>query len=760
MSPDSDPPFHAVHAHTIYRVAVPSPLRRTFDYLPPAQQDQPLQPGTRVQVPFGRRTLVGWVVETTTCPAADSDRLKAIEVVIDTQPLISITLFELFLWAADYYLHPVGDALAQCFPVLLRKGQQPPTAREKIWRLTRHGQGLPKVGDHERTLSRAPRQREALDLLQRHGQCPQRQLEQAGIKPAVLKQLAGKGLIAVDDVPCDTAACDSRGAPWDNTCLLDENPPELYPQQRSALDGIPVHGFSTWLLQGETGSGKTEVYLRLAEQVLRYDRQVLVLIPEISLTPQTLRRFEQRFNCPVVSLHSGLTDVQRLDAWEAARSGRAGIVLGTRSAIFTPLARPGLIVIDEEHDSSYKQQEGFRYSARDLAVMRGYREGIPVILGSATPSLESLNNVAAGRYQVAALPRPSTDGQPPAPWEFVDLRGQHLVAGFAPALLDACQRELQRGNQVLVFLNRRGFAPTLLCHDCGWMAQCGHCDARLTVHRNAHSLLCHHCGHRERLPRQCPQCHSEELLPLGQGTERIEEALEHLLPGFPVLRVDRDSTRRRHAMTRILEQVHEGSPCILVGTQMLAKGHHFPDVTLVAIIDADNGLFSSDFRGPERLGQLITQVAGRAGRASKPGRVMIQSHHADHPLLEELSQRGYADFARRLCDERRVTAMPPYRHLALLRAEAEQPELADKLLREARQRIENRQEPCPELTLLGPLPAPMERRAGRYRFQLSVLDSQRTRLHGLLRTLCLDLEGLPLGRKVRWSVDIDPVDMT
>lgn len=751
MSSDSRPPLPSV----IYRVAVPSPLRRTFDYLPPAQHERLLQPGVRVRVPFGSRTLIGWVVETSSDNLNNVNRLKAIDSVIDQEPLLSAALFELFLWAADYYLHPIGDVLAQCFPALLRKGSEPPKVTEKIWHLTHYGQGLPKVADYQRTLSRAPRQREALALLQQHGEYPQRQLEHAGIKPATLKQLAEKGLAHLVEVTVD-----AQTSAWDSARLLNEAPPELYPPQQVALDNISLHGFSSWLLQGETGSGKTEVYLRLAEQALRYDRQVLVLVPEISLTPQTLQRFQQRFSCPVVSLHSGLTDKQRLDAWEEARSGRAGIVLGTRSAIFTPLARPGLIVIDEEHDSSYKQQEGFRYSARDLAVMRGYREQIPVVLGSATPSLESLNNVATGRYQVAVLPRQIIAGLPPTPWEFVDLRGQHLIAGFAPALLDACQQELQQGNQVLVFLNRRGFAPTLLCHDCGWIAQCGHCDARLTVHRNAHSLLCHHCGHRERLHRQCPQCHSKELLPLGQGTERVEEALEHLLPEFPVLRVDRDSTRRRHAMARILEQVHEGSPCLLVGTQMLAKGHHFPDVTLVAIIDADNGLFSSDFRGPERLGQLITQVAGRAGRASKPGRVMIQSHHADHPLLVELSQHGYADFAQRLCDERRVTAMPPYRHLALLRAEAEQPELADTLLHTARGYIESLQKPNPELTLLGPLPAPMERRAGRYRFQLSILDSQRGRLHDLLQMLCFHLEGHPLGRKVRWSIDIDPVDMT
>lgn len=771
MSPSSDEPDRSqqpsfaarMAAPIVYRVAVPSPLRRLFDYLPPENRDSALGRGMRVQVPFGSRTLTGWVVEQLDAGDADLSRLKAIDAVIDEEPLVSATLFEVFLWAADYYLHPVGDALAQCFPALLRKGHPPPVREVNVWRLTHHGQGLPRVEDYQRTLARAPRQRAALELLQKDGPCAQSRLEQAGIKPAVLRQLAGKGLITVE-----TVAVADEVADWDTTQLLGETPPELFPEQRAALDAMSLHGFSAWLLQGETGSGKTEVYLRLAEQALRYERQVLVLVPEISLTPQTLQRFQRRFQCEVVSLHSGLTDRQRLEAWQAARSGRAGIVLGTRSAIFTPLARPGLIVIDEEHDSSYKQQEGFRYSARDLAVMRAYREGVPVVLGSATPSLESLNNVATGRYQRALLPRPRLHGTAPTPWEFVDLRGQSLIAGYAPELLDACEQELRNGNQVLVFLNRRGFAPTLLCHDCGWVGQCQHCDARLTVHRQARSLLCHHCEYREPVPSQCPRCASSELWPLGQGTERAEESLEQLLPGFPILRVDRDSTRRRHAMARILEQVHQGEPCILVGTQMLAKGHHFPDVTLVAIIDADHGLFSSDFRGPERLGQLITQVAGRAGRASKPGRVMIQSHHADHPLLAELSQHGYPSFAQQLLDERRITAMPPYRHLALVRSEAAQPELADQLLREARRQLESDASGLaelggdtsrPELTFLGPLPAPMERRAGRYRFQLSAMDSQRARLHHLMRTLCLHLEAHPLSRKVRWSVDIDPADM-
>lgn len=733
------------HNKVIYQVAVPSPLRRLFDYLPPEGHRTVIPPGTRVRVPFGRRELTGWVIEASAHTDTPHSKLKSIKSVIDEKPLIDPCLFALFMWAADYYIHPVGDAIAQCFPALLRKGSPIPANEERVWELADPSMTPCSV--------RGTRQQEAVQALV-DGPRSELALIDDDVKPPALKQLQAKGIASVRLRPM--IATPSR----DVNDLIGEKLPSLYPDQAAAIEKMDLSGFSTWLIQGETGSGKTEVYFRLAEHVLRAGQQVLVLVPEINLTPQTHARFKQRFKCPVVSLHSGLTDKQRLTSWEEARAGRAGIVLGTRSAIFTPLARPGLIVIDEEHDTSYKQQEGFRYSARDLAVMRGYREGVPVVLGSATPSLETLNNVESGRYNVVKLARPLINGKPPEPWRFIDLRGKHLIAGFAPEVLDACEAELNKGNQVMVFINRRGFAPTLMCSDCGWVAECTQCDARLTVHKRTRSLICHHCDHRDRLHATCPRCLSSEVFPMGQGTEKTEEALDHIFPGFPVIRVDRDTTRRRDAMERIIGTVNTGEPCVLVGTQMLAKGHHFPNVTLVAILEADHGLYSSDFRGPERLGQLVTQVAGRAGRANKPGRVMIQTHHADHPLLAELSQNGYGAFAQTIMNERSITGLAPYRHMTLIRAESVDPRHADELLQSARQILESQSKPCPQLSLVGPLPSPMERRGGRFRFQISVMDEQRPRLHGLMNALSRQLEGHSLTRKVRWSIETDPVDLT
>src|SRR5690606_20138006 len=466
-----------------------------------------------------------------------------------------------------------------------------------------------------------------------------------------------------------------------------EQPLILGSEQQAALERIAHSGFQVSLLDGATGSGKTEVYLQAIARVLAEGKQALVLVPEIGLTPQTLARFQRRFALPIVALHSGLNDRERLDAWVKARNGDARIIIGTRSAIFTPLQNPGIIIIDEEHDNSFKQQDGFRYSARDLAVMRASRLDIPLLLGTATPSLETLHNGLQGRYQYLRLTQRAGTAQAPT-IQLLDIRAQTLHEGFAPETLAAIATDISAGNQVLVFINRRGYAPTLECHDCGWLANCNHCSARMTVHQNPRHLHCHHCGHQRPLLRRCPSCHSDKLQPLGQGTERSEAALQQAFPGTRVLRIDRDSTRTRNAMHNLLQEVHTGVPCILVGTQMLAKGHHFTDVTLVVIIDADSGLFSTDFRGPERMVQLLLQVAGRAGRAEKHGRVILQSHHTEHPLVQTLMFKGYRAFAECILHERYITQLPPYRHLALLRAESKRAELAMEFLRLARQKAE------------------------------------------------------------------------
>lgn len=455
----------------------------------------------------------------------------------------------------------------------------------------------------------------------------------------------------------------------------------LNPEQRAAFEAVRAShgGFHCFLLAGVTGSGKTEVYLQLIRETLAAGRQALVLIPEINLGPQTLARFERRFNARIALLHSALTDRERLDAWLAARDGEADIVIGTRSALFTPLKRPGLIIVDEEHDASYKQQDGLRYHARDLALVRARLENVPILLGSATPALESLHNAQAGRYGLLRLTQRAGGAHPP---KFIrlDVKSMPLDAGLSRPLQQAIGDTLAAGQQVLVFLNRRGFAPTLLCHDCGWISQCPRCDARMTVHQGSGELRCHHCDHRQRPPMNCPQCGKLDLRPLGAGTERAEERLRILFPNHPVLRIDRDSTSRKHAMRDLFATINSGEPCILVGTQMLAKGHHFPRVTLVAILDADGGLFSADFRASERMAQQIVQVAGRAGRAEEPGRVLIQTHLADHPLLVQLTEDGYFAFAEQALSERRAAGLPPFAHLALLRAEAHKPGQAEAFL--------------------------------------------------------------------------------
>tara|TARA_R110001592_G_scaffold363321_1_gene683808 strand:- start:77245 stop:79506 length:2262 start_codon:yes stop_codon:yes gene_type:complete len=746
---------------TIYNIAVPSPLRRLFDYLAPETPKGAitneayfhLLPGTRVLIPFGRRKVVGIIVSTTHKSDFPLSRLKPIEVVLDNEPLVPSHLFELYVWAARYYQHPIGDVLANSLPALLRKGEDIPTQDEKHWQLSEHGKGLP-----ENALKRAPKQQQILNMLQQQSSMSRDEFKRLDISSSALKQLEEKGL--VDSVI--TQAKTNLDDILEN--LLAEQPLELYPEQQQALDSIELHGFNPYLLYGETGSGKTEIYLQAIEKILRYGKQALVLIPEISLTPQTLSRFERRFNCPIAVLHSGLTDRERTLAWDAARTGQAPIVLGTRSAIFTPLKSPGLLIVDEEHDSSFKQQEGFRYSARDLAVIRAQKEAIPLILGSATPSLESLYNCEQHRYTRLMLTcRPGNAVQPR--WQPVDIRKANLSSGYSRELIDAITQTLAAGNQVLVFLNRRGFSPTLSCHECGWIAGCHRCEARLTVHRSPNRLLCHHCEHLEPVPPKCPFCHSSQLQCIGQGTERSEEVLEALFPDTSIIRVDRDTTRRKHAMKEMLAQVNLGEPCILIGTQLLAKGHHFPNVTLVAILDADGGLFSPDFRAPEKMGQLITQVAGRSGRGDKPGTVILQSHYCDHPLIATLTSSGYNAFSQELIKERQLAQLPPYRHMALIRAEAVNGEAAIDFLKHSRQCAE-RLLPATNLpstnsvSYLGPLPAPMERRSGRFRHQFSIICNERPTLQRMMTTLCLELEQSQLAKRVRWSVDIDPQDTT
>ena len=732
----------------IVRVAVPSPLRRLFDYLVPAEMvtDAPssaLQPGCRVRVTFGRREVTGLIIECADTSTFALEKLKPVSQLIDVEPLLPVSLFRLFIWASRYYQHPIGDALFSTLPTLLRKGALPPEQGQKCWQLSTFGKGLGPD-----SLKQAPKQRAVIDKLLVEDVVSDEQLV-ALFSRAVLKPLQEKLLIESSNQCIPEIALDK---------LLRQDNLTLYPSQKQALEAIDHHHFNCSLLDGVTGSGKTEIYLQSIEKTLRYERQALVLIPEISLTPQTEKRFRDRFHVPIVTLHSGLTDKQRLNAWMQARSGQAKIILGTRSAIFTPLKAPGLIILDEEHDQSYKQQEGFRYSARDLAVIRAQQENIPIILGSATPSLESLNNCHAGRYQHLVLRTRAGHAEQPD-WQVIDLKTERSNAGIASTTLTAIAQTLKNNHQVLVFLNRRGFAPAMLCHQCGWTAECQHCDSRLTVHRARGRLICHHCDFQQRVPQQCPSCRSRELIAAGEGTERSEAFLQQHFPDTIVLRVDRDSTRKKGAMQEVFNTADSGESCILVGTQMLAKGHHFENVTLVAVLDADSGLFSPDFRSHERMGQLLTQVAGRSGRGVAKGRVIVQTHQPDHPLLALLISQGYGHFARQLLPQRELSQLPPFRHMSVIRAESHRPDEAEAFLRLARKIAEKLQAPTPVLSYLGPLPALMEKRAGRFRYVLQIDADQRPVLQALLSAVAVELENHKDSRRVRWSIDVDPQEL-
>jgi len=730
---------------SVLRLAIPSPLRRSFDYLPSssmsAAEIATLQPGVRLRVTFGRREAIGYLLAVCPESAIPASSLRPALELLDSTPLIDPQLLQLCHWAADYYHHPLGEVYGNLFPRRLREGKAHQPYGASGWRLTARGKGLPGEA-----LPRSPRQAQAIGMLRQQHAIENSEFKNTGISGAVLRSLQDKNLIETCTISQRLQTASS------NQGLI------LNSEQDTALTALMAagEGFSCHLLEGVTGSGKTEIYLRLIADCLQRGRQALVLVPEIGLTPQTLARFQRRFAAHIAVLHSGLSDAQRYLAWEAARSGVAHIVIGTRSAIFTPLAAVGLIIVDEEHDSSYKQQDGFRYSARDLAVKRAQLHACPILLGSATPSLESIHNVLAGRYQHHQLTRRASSGGMPD-IKALDVRRQELRAGLSDPLITAIEEKLRLGQQTLLFLNRRGYAPTLQCHDCGWVAACHACDARLTIHRRRRRLRCHHCGDSSALPRQCPQCHSERLLAAGLGTEQTEEFLHTRFKQWPIHRVDSDSMQGKGAMQTLVEAINRGEPCILLGTQMLTKGHHFPAVSLVAVIDADALLFSADFRGEERMAQLLTQVAGRAGRAELPGSVLLQTHYPDHPALLAMLGSSYADQARELLQRRHESGMPPAGQLVVLRTDCPNAEYGEQFLQTLRERSTAH---LPAgARLIGPLPSPMQRRAGKYRCQLLLMAPNRGAAQAAASLLVANAEELPSRHGLKWSIDIDPQDV-
>jgi primosomal protein N' (replication factor Y) len=666
--------------------------------------------------------------------------------VLDESPAIGTELLGSLRWAADYYHHPVGAVLSHALPGLLREGRAIDEPPEHAWQLTAIG----RAQEIER-LPRAARQQARTLAVLRERALTASELKEHEIAAATLERLCAKGWIELAPPPAPRPA-DSARTPVRNAPLLTAD-------QSGVLAAIAAtqaarKGFHAYLLHGVTGSGKTEVYLRLIAIELAAGRQTLLLVPEIGLTPQLVRRLRDRFGEQLAVLHSAVTERERFDAWRRAYRGEARLVVGTRSAVFAPLPSPGLIIVDEEHDASFKQQRGFRYSARDLAVVRAQRLDVPVVLGSATPSLETFNNALQGRYEKLSLPRRIGSAGVPRV-RLVDLNRHASRQALSTPLVAALNQHLAAGNQALLFLNRRGFAPALFCPECKTTEQCDRCDARMTVHAKSAALRCHHCGAQRPLDLTCRTCGSQRIA-VGAGTQRVGDELAGLFPAARIARLDRDSTSRKGALDAVLNDVEAGNVEILIGTQMLTKGHDFPRVTLVGVLNADQGLFGTDPRSHERLAQTILQVAGRAGRADRPGEVVIQTHYPDHPLLKCLLDGDYTTFATLALAERREAHWPPFAHLAVWQAEATRREAAVAFLEHVRSAAVA--EPT-AVSVLGPAPLAMERKDGRYRAQLLFRSTERAPLHRLVERTLLAVRSSPAARRARWSIDIDPIEV-
>lgn len=669
---NQSPPY--INTNPILRVAIPSPLRRLFDYLLPTKHDNcNPKPGARILVPFGKRILVGIIIDVTDHSSINIDKLKPALQILDAEPLFNETMLQLFLWASRYYQYPLGMLFEAVLPAWIRK---------------------------------------------------QKTLELPFIPPAETQQLPPLTLNNFQD--------------------------------NAVTEVIKAIGkFQTFLLDGVTGSGKTEVYMQLITCMIKLNKQTLILVPEINLTPQTLQRFKERFQTPIAVLHSQITEKNRASSWLHAQQGKALIVLGTRLAAFTPLKNPGLFIVDEEHDLAFKQQDHFRYSARDLLLKRAQLEQCPILLGTATPSLESWHNAITKKFHYLELPERAGQAQKPLV-EIIDIRHKKLDEGMSNELLSQIKQQLQSSQQVLLFLNRRGYAPVLMCCKCGWHHTCKRCDSNMILHHNTQILRCHHCEAQNEIPASCAQCGDINITAIGLGTQRLEICLSKYFPNANIVRVDKDSVHNKKQLKCVLDAIHDGNTNILIGTQMLSKGHHFPNLGLVAIIDIDAALFSADFRATERIGQLITQVAGRAGRGTKIGKVVLQTTHPENKMLQTLIYNGYHEFLALLIKERRLTGLPPYSYQVLFRAETKVPLIAGNFLQSVKKLISTN---APTISCLGPIPAPMEKRQGFYRAQLLLQASSRQALQLQLQSVIPHIESNKLGRNVRWSIDVDPLEM-
>lgn len=731
---------------TVVNVVLSIPVARSFDYLLP-DNAYPIV-GGRVRVPFGSRHAIGIVTSIGNYSTLALDKLKPIIEVLDHQSLFSNKLWRILIWGAGYYHHPLGAVLFHALPVLIRQGKQAEMTPVWEWFATEQGYTtLPK------SLKRAPKQQRALTMLLK-APIYRHQLDKLQLQETILQTLRGKGLCALHQKKMEQHD-------WRPTFKVNNKQPHLNIEQITAVGAIcsKDEQFMTWLLTGITGRGKIEIYLTVLENILAKGRQALVLVPEIGLTPKTVALFRKHFNAPIDVLHSKINDREQLTVWLKARIGENAIVIGTRSALFMPFARLGVIVIDEEHDSSYKQQNGWRYHARDLAILRAREENVPIILGSITPALETLYNVQQKKYRQMILSK-KTDNPNATQQQLVNLKGQPLMHGLSALLLHKIRQHLETGNQVLLFLNKRGFAPVLRCHKCGWIGKCQRCDHYYTLHQHLCRLHCHHCGSQQQMPFQCQQCDSTSLRPIGLGTEQLEAALTPQFPDVPITRIDRDTTARAGAMEEYRAQIQRSGARILIGTQqMLAKDQHFPNVTLVSLLDVDGAIFSRDFRAPERFAQLYIQLLSCTGRADKKNEILLQTHYPQHPLLQTLLHNGYMDFAWQTLEERRQTRLPPFSNHVLFRAEDQDNQQAKQVLIQLRELLDTNRSLCDgEFCLMGPIPALIPKRKGRFHWQLLLSHPSRSQLQQLITFSLSPMTTLAQAQKVKWSLDVDPID--
>lgn len=732
-----------IRNNLILKVALDVPLYKLFDYQLNKKNSTKPSIGSRVLVPFGKQKKVGVIIDIVNRSSVAKSKLKECISILDENPIFEKKQLDFIHFASNYYQYPLGRVLYAAMPGNLRKGKSLTKFIDSIV-ITDNGKNV----DLDNLKKRAPKQAALMSILMENHTLDSNGL--SNIFPEwkkYSKRPIEKNWIKIEQII----------EPHKDTQKLDKNTkgPALNSEQKKAiLDVKKSSTFNTFLLDGVTGSGKTEIYLSLISDVIERGQDALILVPEIGLINQLNRRIEVRLGIKPSQYHSGLTEKERFITWKKIQESKTRIILGTRSAILAPFKNLGLIVVDEEHDISYKQQEGFRYSARDLAVMRAKNFNIPIILGSATPSLESFNQHVNNKYKYLTLKKRAGNAKMPS-MHLIDLNKGHSEDGLSKLLIKSMNEHIENDGQILVFINRRGYAPTLICKTCNFIAECSRCDSRMTLYLSKKLLLCHHCNYKEKYKNSCIKCDSE-MIALGQGSQRIEDSLKKHFPNEQILRIDSDSTQQKNSLDEALEKAKAGKAKILVGTQMLSKGHHFSSLSLVVVVNADQGLFSNDFRGSERLAQNIIQVAGRAGREKKKGQVIIQTEYPDHPFWPLLFQGGYKEIVEMTLMDRKSANWPPYSFIVLIRAQSHRKKYTWSFLEEAKKILISQK---PNFSILGPVSAPMEKKASHYRGQLLLQSEGRKSLNQTLKMFIDEIERKKFIRRVKWSIDVDPIEL-